>query len=101
MYKLDLGKVEGPDIKLPTSAGIIEKAREFQKNIRFIDCAKDFDSVDHKKLVENSSRDGNTSVNPWLIHDNVWQKPLEYCKVISLQLIKISEKNKNKNVVRN
>ena len=31
---------------------IIEKAREFQKNIYFciIDCAKDFDWVDHKKL---------------------------------------------------
>ena len=31
-------------------------------------------------------------VNPWLIHVNVWQKPLPYCKVISLQLIKINEK---------
>ena len=30
-----------------------------------------------------------THVNPWLIHVNVWQKPLKYCKVISLQLIKI------------
>ena len=28
----------------------------------------------------------------WLIHANVWQKPLQYCKVISLQLIKINEK---------
>ena len=35
-------------------------------------------------------------VNPWLIHVNVWQKPLQYCKVISLQLIKINEKNKKK-----
>ena len=35
-----------------------------------------------------------THVNPWLIHVNVWQKPLQYCKVISLQLIKISEKKK-------
>ena len=26
-----------------------------------------------------------THVNPWLIHVNVWQKPLQYCKVISLQ----------------
>ena len=26
-------------------------------------------------------------VNPWLIHVNVWQNPLQYCKVISLQLI--------------
>ena len=27
-------------------------------------------------------------VKPWIIHVNVWQKPLQYCKVISLQLIK-------------
>ena len=34
----------------------IEKAREFQKNIYFcfIDYAKAFDCVDHKKTVENS-----------------------------------------------
>ena len=31
-------------------------------------------------------------VNPWLIHVNVWQKPLQYCKVISLQLIKWKKK---------
>ena len=42
-----------------------------------------------------------THVNPWLIHVNVWQKPLQYCKVISLQLIKINggkSKNKNKKI---
>ena len=33
-----------------------------------------------------------THVNPWLIHISVWQKPLQYCKVISLQLIKINGK---------
>ena len=40
---------------------IIEKAREFQKNIYFcfLDFAKVFDSVDHNKL-ENSERDVNT-----------------------------------------
>ena len=40
---------------------IIEKAREFQKNIYFcfIDYAKAFDSVDHNKLWKNSERDGN------------------------------------------
>ena len=38
-----------------------------------------------------------THVNPWLIHVNVWQKPLQCCKVISLQLIKINGKNKIKN----
>ena len=40
---------------------IMEKAREFQKNIYFcfIDYAKAFNCVDHHKL-ENSERDGNT-----------------------------------------
>ena len=33
-------------------------------------------------------------VNPWLIHVNVWQKTLQYCKVISLQLIKINKQKK-------
>ena len=36
-----------------------------------------------------------THVNPWLIHVNVWQKPLQYCKVIGLQLIKVNEKKNN------
>ena len=35
-----------------------------------------------------------THVNPWLIHVNVWQKPLQYCKVISLQLVKVKGKKK-------
>ena len=41
---------------------IMEKGREFQKNIHFcfLDYAKAFDCVDHNKLVENSERDGNT-----------------------------------------
>ena len=40
-----------------------------------------------------------THVNPWLIHVNIWQKPLQYCKVISLQLIKINENNNNNKVM--
>ena len=42
--------------------GIIEKAREFQKNIYFcfIDYAKAFDCVGHNKLWKNFERDGNT-----------------------------------------
>ena len=40
------------------------------------------------------------NVYPWLINFNVCQKPLQYCKVISLQLIKINEKNKIKCVIR-
>ena len=40
-----------------------------------------------------------THVNPWLIHVNVWQKPLQYHNVISLQLIKINEKKKPLQVI--
>ena len=40
-----------------------------------------------------------THVNPWLIQVNVWQKPLQYCKVISLQLIKINGKKKYRETI--
>ena len=51
MFKLVLEKAEEPEIKLMI-CWIIEKAREFQKNIyfSFIDYAKTFDRVDHNKL---------------------------------------------------
>ena len=50
MFKLDLEKVEEPEIKLPTSVG----SREFQKNIYlcFIDYSKAFVCVNHRKLWE-------------------------------------------------
>ena len=37
-----------------------------------------------------------THVNPLLIHVNVWQKPLQYYKVISLQLNKNKLKKKKR-----
>ena len=51
MYKVDLAKVKGSEIKLPISLGS-QKARECQKivYICFIDYTKTFDSVDHNKL---------------------------------------------------
>ena len=55
------GKGRGTRDQIANILWIIKKAREFQKNIYFcfIDYAKAFDSVDHKKL-ENSERDVNT-----------------------------------------
>ena len=39
---------------------------------------------------------GGTYVHPWLIHMDAWQKPPQYCKVISLQLKLIkSQKEKH------
>ena len=54
-------KGRGTRDQIATIRWIMEKAREFQKNIYFcfIDYAKAFDCVDHNKLA-NSERDGNT-----------------------------------------
>ena len=35
-------------------------------------------------------------VNPWLIRVNVLQNPLQYCREIGLQLIKINENKKER-----
>ena len=48
MFKPDLQKAEEPEIA--SIHWIIRKAREFQKNICFIDYAKAFGCVDHNKL---------------------------------------------------
>ena len=39
-----------------------------------------------------------THVNPWLIHVNVWQKPLQYCKVINFQLKKNGKKRRTADI---
>ena len=54
-------KGRGATDQIANICWIMEKPREFHKNIYFcfIDYAKAFDCVDHKKL-ENSERDGNT-----------------------------------------
>ena len=49
MFKLDLEKSEETD-QNANICWIIEKARDFQKNICFIDYVKAFDCVDHNKM---------------------------------------------------
>ena len=60
-FQAGFRKGKGTRDQIANISWIIEKAREFQKNIYFcvIDYAKAFDCVDHNKL-ENSERDGNT-----------------------------------------
>ena len=50
MFKLDLGKAEEPELKLPTSIGSLEKQKSSRKTSTsaFINYA--FECVDHKKL---------------------------------------------------
>ena len=41
-----------------------------------------------------------THVNPWLIHVNVWQKPLQYKNKIKLCGVKKKKKEKKKKISR-
>ena len=56
-----LRKGRGTRDQIANICWIMEKGREFQKNVyfSFIDYAKSFDWVDHNSM-ENSERDGNT-----------------------------------------
>ena len=60
-FQTGFRKGKGTRDQISNICWIIKTAREFQKNIYFcfIDYAKAFDRVDHKKL-ENSERNGNT-----------------------------------------
>ena len=62
MFKLELKKAEEPERdQIANICWIMEKAREFQKNIYFcfVDYAKAFAYVS-QQTVENSERDENT-----------------------------------------
>ena len=78
MFKLVLEKAEEPEIKssslVQNIRWIMEKAREFHKNIYFcfIDNAKAFDFVDHNKL-ENYEGDGNARPPDLPLEKPVWR----------------------------
>ena len=61
-FQAGFRKGRGTRDQIANICWIIKKAREFQKNIYFcfIDYAKAFDCVDHKKLWKILKRDGNT-----------------------------------------
>ena len=80
MFKLDLEKVEEPEIKFPTSVGTSKKW-EFQKNIYFcfIDYPKVLDCVDHKKLWKILKEMGlpDHLTCPWETYMQVRKQQLE------------------------
>ena len=81
MFKLVLENEENRD-HIANIHWIIEKAREFQKNIYFcfIDYAKAFDCVDHNKL-ENSERDGE--------YQTTWSASWEICMQVRKQQLEL------------
>ena len=70
--QIEFRKGRGTRDQIANFCWIIEKARNFQKNIYlcFTEYTKAFDCVDHNKL-ENSVRDGNTSL-PYLPPRNLY-----------------------------
>ena len=66
-------KARGTRDQIASICWIIEKAREFPKNIYFcfIDYAKAFDCVDHNKLWKILKRDGNPRPPYWSLEKSV------------------------------
>ena len=71
MFKLVLEKAEEPEIIIANICWIMEKAREFQKNIYFcfIDYAEAFDCVDHNKLWKILKEMGIPDHLTWLLRN--------------------------------
>ena len=71
MFKLDFRKGRGSRDQIDNISWIIEKAREFQKNIYFcfIDYAKAFDSVDQKKLWKILKERGKPEHLTWILRN--------------------------------
>ena len=67
---------------------IIQKAREFQKNIYFcfIDYAKAFDCVDHNKL-ENSERDRNTRPPDLPLEKPICRSRNNSCRILRQNIV--------------
>ena len=78
MFKLDLKRQRNQSSKCQYLL-IIEKAREFQKNIYFwfIDYVKAFDSVDHSKLWKKRWEYQTTLSAPWETCMQVKKQQLE------------------------
>ena len=81
MFKLVLEKAEEPD-QVANIHWIMEKAREFQKNIYFcfIDYAKAFDCVDHNKLWKILKR--------WE-YQTTWSASWEICMQVRKQQLEL------------
>ena len=61
MFKLDLGKAEEPEIKVPTSVGSSKKQEKFRKTSTsaLLTMSKPL-TLKSQQTVENSEREGNT-----------------------------------------
>ena len=66
MDRLGRGSGRGTRDQIANIHWIIEKAKEFQKKICFIDYVKAFDCVDHNKLWKILKRDKNARL-PYLL----------------------------------
>ena len=80
-----LRKGRGNRVQIANICWIIEKAREFQKNIYFcfIDYAKSFDYVDHNKLWKSFKEIG---------YQTTWPASWEICMQVRKQQLELDMK---------
>ena len=76
MFKMDLEKAKEFRYQIANICWIIKKAREFQKNIYFIDYAKAFDYVDHNKMWKNLNE---------MEYQTTWPASWEICMQVRKQ----------------
>ena len=78
MFKLDLEKVDEPEIKLPTSLGLQKKQVSSRKTFTsaLLTC-QSLGLCESQQTVENSERDGNTWPASWEICMQVRKQQLE------------------------
>ena len=69
VQQVDFRKGRGTRDQIANICWIIEKAREFQKNICFIDYTKTFDCVDHNKLWKILKEVGIQTILPYLLRN--------------------------------
>ena len=85
MFKLVIWKGRGTRDQIANIFWVMEKAREFQKNIYFcfIDYAKAFDRVDHSKLWKILKAMG--------IPDHTWPASWEICMQVRKQQLELDK----------
>ena len=89
MFKLVLEKAEEPETKWPTSAGSWKKQESSRKTsffFCFIDYAKDFDCVDHKKLWKILQEVG---------YQATWPASWEICMQVRKEQLELDREQQN------
>ena len=90
---MQIARMDEAQAGIKTAGRNINNLRHAEDNTPMVESEEKLKSLLMKGKEESEKAGLKLHIlKPWLIHVNVWQKPLQYFKVISLQPIKINEK---------